>query len=58
MSAPLVTTTVLHQSPFALLGVTTRDDRKHIVQLAEERSLELNPDLCQKARSDLTNPAH
>lgn len=56
MSAPLVTTTVLHQSPFALLGVTTRDDRKHIVQLAEERSLELNPDLCQKARSDLTNP--
>lgn len=56
MSAPHVATTVLHQSPFALLGVTTRDDRKHIVQLAEERSLELDPDLCQKARSDLTNP--
>lgn len=56
MSAPHVTTTVLHRSPFALLGATTRDDRKHIVQLAEERSLELDPDLCQKARSDLTNP--
>lgn len=56
MSASHVATTVLHQSPFALLGVTTRDDRKHIVQLAEERSLELDPYLCQKARSDLTNP--
>ena len=55
MSASHVTTTVLHQSPFALLGATTRDDRKQIVQLAEERSLELDPDLCQKARSDLTN---
>ena len=28
--------TALHQSPFAVLGVTTRDDRRRIVELAEE----------------------
>ena len=49
-------TTSLHQSAFAVLGVTTRDNRKHIVELAEEKSLELDHDVCQKARSDLTNP--
>lgn len=46
----------LHQSPFAILGVTTRDDRRRIVELAEEKSLELDHEVCQKARSDLTNP--
>lgn len=46
----------LQQSPFALLGATTRDDRRCIVELAEEKSLELDHDACQKARSDLTNP--
>lgn len=46
----------LHQNPFALLGVTTRDDRRRIVELAEEKSLELDHDACQKARSDLTSP--
>jgi hypothetical protein len=46
----------LHQSAFAVLGVTTRDNRKRIVELAEEKSLELDHDACQKARSDLTNP--
>ena len=49
-------TTALHQTPFAILGVTTRDDRRRIVELAEEKSLELDHDVCQKARSDLTNP--
>jgi hypothetical protein len=49
-------TTELHKNPFHLLGVTTRDDRRRIVQLAEDRSLELDHDACQKARSDLTNP--
>ena len=49
-------TTALHQSAFAILGVTTRDNRKHIVEWAEEKSLELDHDVCQKARSDLTNP--
>lgn len=51
-----LTKTALHQSPFAVLGVTTRDDRRRIVELAEEKSLELDHDVCQKARSDLTNP--
>lgn len=50
------TKTALHQSPFAVLGVTTRDDRRRIVELAEEKSLELDHEVCQKARSDLTNP--
>jgi len=47
---------LLQQNPFALLGVTTRDDRRRIVDLAEEKSLELDHDACQKARSDLTSP--
>src|SRR5690606_19583632 len=56
LSRPRLTTTALHQSAFALLGATTRDDRRRIVELAEEKSLELDHDVCQKARSDLTNP--
>ena len=48
-------TTVLHRSAFAVLGVTIRDNRKRIVESAEEKSLELDHDICQKARSDLTN---
>lgn len=48
--------TELHLTPFAILGVTARDDRRRIVELAEEKSLELDHDVCQKARSDLTNP--
>ncbi len=51
-----LTKTALHQSPFAVLGVTTRDDRRRIVEVAEEKSLELDHEVCQKARSDLTNP--
>lgn len=46
----------LQKNPFALLGVTTRDDRRRIVEQAEEKSLELDHDACQKARSDLTSP--
>lgn len=48
--------TSLHANPFCLLGVTTRDDRRKIVEMAEERALHLDGDVCQKARSDLTNP--
>ena len=46
----------LHRTPFVILGVTTRDDRRRIGEMAEEMSLERDPDVCQKARSDLTNP--
>ncbi len=48
--------TMLQKTPFAFLGVTTRDDRRRIVELAEEKSLELDHEACQKARSDLTSP--
>jgi hypothetical protein len=48
--------TMLHRSPFWLLGVTTRDDRRHIVELAEQKLLELDQEACQKARTDLTSP--
>lgn len=48
--------TALHRSPFWLLGVTARDDRRRIVELAEEKSLALDQDACQKARSEITNP--
>ncbi|EEF26778.1 conserved hypothetical protein, partial [Ricinus communis] len=51
-----IQTTALHKNPFAILGVTTRDDRKKIAEQAEEKSLELDHDVCQKARSDLTHP--
>lgn len=48
--------TALHRNPFWILGATSRDDRRRIVELAEERSLTLDHDVCQKARSDITNP--
>ncbi len=51
-----LSTTPLHNNPFALLGATPRDDRRKLVELAEEKSLELDHAKCQKARSDLTNP--
>lgn len=54
--SPSMKSSKLHSNPFALLDVTSRDDRRKIVDQAEHKSLELNPDECQKARTDLTNP--
>lgn len=48
--------TRLHSNPFYILQVTTRDNGSKILEAAEERSLYLDPDVCNKARSDLTNP--
>ena len=48
--------TALHQNAFWLLGVTIRDDKSKIIALAEEKLLELDHDVCQKARTALTNP--
>lgn len=48
--------TKFYSNPFWILGATTRDDRHRIVELAEEKSLHLDHEVCQKARSDLTNP--
>lgn len=46
----------LTDSPFFRLGATIHDDRRQIYSLAEERSLELDEDICQKDRLELTNP--
>ncbi|MCW5220356.1 hypothetical protein D5041_11480 [Verminephrobacter aporrectodeae subsp. tuberculatae] len=46
----------MQESPFALLAASPRDDRRRIVDLAEEKALEIDHAKCQKARSDLTNP--
>jgi len=46
----------LRNNPFALLGVSTRDDRRRILESAESKSLELDEALCRKAQADLTNP--
>jgi hypothetical protein len=48
--------TSLKQSPFYLLGASIRDDRRRIVELAEEKTLTLDTDVCTKARNDLTTP--
>ncbi|MCX7164790.1 MAG: hypothetical protein NTV11_00765 [Rhodocyclales bacterium] len=48
--------TILHKNPFWVLGVTTRDNSKRIVEVAEEKALHIDHNVCQKARSDLTNP--
>ena len=49
-------TTALHRNPFWMLGATTRDDRRRLIELADERSLTHDAQACQKARADLTNP--
>lgn len=46
----------LLKNPFHILGATTRDDRHSIMDLAEEKSLLLDPDECMEARSILINP--
>ena len=48
--------TLAQTNPFAVLGVTTRDDRTRIMEAAEERSLELDAEACSQARATLTNP--
>ena len=48
--------TDLMRNPFAVLAVSTRHDRYAILEMTEERSLELDHDICQQARSALTTP--
>lgn len=48
--------TQIHQNPFFILGASTRDDRRRILELADQRSLEIDDDVCQRARSQLTSP--
>lgn len=46
----------LRQTAFGLLGATTRDSKREIGILAEEKSLSFDADVCAKARQDLTSP--
>ena len=46
----------IFNNPFYILGATLRDDKKSIIQLAEDKSLLIDPAICAQARSDLTNP--
>jgi hypothetical protein len=48
--------TVFNENPFFILGVSPRDGKAKIIEMAEESSLTNDSDLCNKARSDLTNP--
>jgi hypothetical protein len=46
----------LLQNPFHILKATPRDNRRRIMELAEERSLLVDANQCTQASSDLTNP--
>lgn len=48
--------TAIERNPFALLEVSTRDDRRKIMEMAEDKSLSIDEAECSKARADLTNP--
>jgi hypothetical protein len=50
------TATQIHENPFFVLGASTRDDRRRILELADQLSLEIDDEVCQKARSQLTSP--
>lgn len=41
---------------FFILGASSRDSKNRLIELADEKSLELDDALVAKARSDLTNP--
>src|SRR5262245_14275675 len=46
----------LQHNPFWVLGATTHDDITRIVELAEEKALQLDDEVCRRARADLTSP--
>ena len=46
----------LLQNPFHILTASSRDNRRRITELADERSLLLDSSECIEARSNLTNP--
>ena len=46
----------LRQNAFFVLGATTRDDRRRIVELAEKKSLLSDEERVREARSTLTHP--
>lgn len=46
----------LLQNPFHILAASPRDNRRRIMELADERSLLLDSNECMEACSELTNP--
>ena len=46
----------LLKNPFHILGATTRDNKRRLIELAEERSLKSDADECMSARTILTHP--
>ena len=46
----------LLQNSFHILNASPRDNRRRIMELADERSLLLDSSECMEARSELTNP--
>ncbi len=46
----------LMQNPFYVLTATSRDNRSRIIELADERSLLIDSNICMEARSELTTP--
>jgi len=46
----------LLQNPFHLLNASPRDNRRRIIELADERSLLLESNECTEASTDLTSP--
>ena len=46
----------LLQNPFYILKATPRDNRRRIVELADEHGLLIDPNECDQARADLTKP--
>lgn len=48
--------TALERTAFCILGATTRDNRRRISELAEEKSLEIDAEICSRARADLMIP--
>lgn len=43
-------------NPFFVLGASSRDTRQRILQLADEKALELDPERCDRARTALVTP--
>ena len=48
---------MIKENPFYILEVSTRDTRQKIVEMAEDKSLELDEELVQKAQSNLVTPS-
>lgn len=46
----------LLENPFHILELSSRDNRRRIAEQAEDKALNIDSELCNSARADLTNP--